>query len=348
MASLDSLPGDQRAVLQLVLQRGRSYDEIAQLLSIDRAAVRERALSGLDALGPETGVVPESRALITDYLLGQLPPRVAENIRDRLAESPAERAWARVVAAELTPLARDSLPEIPSETSRRDAVPEPAGAAEPASTPGAAATPESDAIPQPAAPSQPVSADLSAIGQERPRSRMGGAIVLGIGALVAVIVIVILIIVLSSGGGSSNHSRTAASTSASSATTSTTTSGSTSATAKPVAQVNLVSPTGNKKLTGVAIVVKQGTSTGVVIRAQGVPANTTHNAYAVWLYNSPSDSHILGFVNPGVKANGVLQTAGLLPANAAHYKHLLVSLETTGKPRIPGQIVLQGALTLGG
>ena len=37
MSSLDSLPGDQRAVLQLVLSRGRSYDEIAQLLSIDRA-----------------------------------------------------------------------------------------------------------------------------------------------------------------------------------------------------------------------------------------------------------------------------------------------------------------------
>ena len=44
MATLDSLPADQRAVLQLVLRRGRSYDEIARLLSIDRAAVRERAL----------------------------------------------------------------------------------------------------------------------------------------------------------------------------------------------------------------------------------------------------------------------------------------------------------------
>ena len=87
MASLDSLPADQRAVLQLVLQRGRSYDEIAQLLSIDRAAVRERALSALDALGPQTGVPPERRALITDYLLGQLPPRVAEDTRDRLARS---------------------------------------------------------------------------------------------------------------------------------------------------------------------------------------------------------------------------------------------------------------------
>ena len=61
MASLESLPADQRAVLQLVLQRGRSYDDIATLLSIDRAAVRQRALSALDALGPQTGV-PRSAA----------------------------------------------------------------------------------------------------------------------------------------------------------------------------------------------------------------------------------------------------------------------------------------------
>ena len=80
MASLDSLPPDQRAVLQLVLQRGRSYDDIAQLLSIDRAGVRQRALAAFDALGPQTRVDPARRALLTDYILGQLPPRVAEEV----------------------------------------------------------------------------------------------------------------------------------------------------------------------------------------------------------------------------------------------------------------------------
>ena len=54
----------------MVLQRGRSYDQIAEMLSIDRAAVRQRALQALDALGPHTRVAPERRALITDYLLG--------------------------------------------------------------------------------------------------------------------------------------------------------------------------------------------------------------------------------------------------------------------------------------
>ncbi|HWK18761.1 MAG TPA: sigma factor-like helix-turn-helix DNA-binding protein, partial [Solirubrobacteraceae bacterium] len=105
MATVDSLPPDQRAVLQLVLQRGRSYDDIAELLSIDRAAVRQRALAALDALGPQTRLAPERRALITDYLLGQLPGPVSDDTRNSLAGSAGERAWARVVASELAPLA---------------------------------------------------------------------------------------------------------------------------------------------------------------------------------------------------------------------------------------------------
>src|ERR1700733_12268587 len=118
MASLDNLPPDQRAVLDLVLQRGRSYDDIARLLAIDRAAVRARALAAFDAIGPDTGLAPESRALITDYLLGQLPDKVAEQTRDRLAESPYERAWARVLPSELSPVASKPLPEIPEGTAR--------------------------------------------------------------------------------------------------------------------------------------------------------------------------------------------------------------------------------------
>src|SRR6516165_10681708 len=112
MASIDTLPPDQRAVLDLVLQRGRSYDDIARLLAIDRAAVRARALAAFDELGPDTGIAPESRALISDYLLGQLPERVAKQTSDRLANSPPERAWARVLASELAPMATEPLPEI--------------------------------------------------------------------------------------------------------------------------------------------------------------------------------------------------------------------------------------------
>jgi hypothetical protein len=114
MASLDSLPADQKAVLSLVLQRGQSFDQIAALLFIDRAAVRQRALEGLESLGPDTSVDPLKRGLITDYLLGQLPSAVSDSVYNSLASNPPERAWARVIAAEIAPLAVNALPEIPA------------------------------------------------------------------------------------------------------------------------------------------------------------------------------------------------------------------------------------------
>ncbi len=174
--------------------------------------------------------------------------------------------------------------------------------------------------------------------QPRPSSRRGGALLLGIGSLIVIVAVVIVLI--ASGGSSKTH--------ASRTTTAASTPGRTTSTngTQLIAQVNLVSPTGAKKTAGVAQVIRQGANTGLVIVAQGVPANTSHDAYAVWLYNSPTDSHILGFVNPGVKADGKLQTAGVLPANASHFKQLLVTLETQAKPHGPGKIVLEGALTL--
>jgi hypothetical protein len=114
-----------------------------------------------------------------------------------------------------------------------------------------------------------------------------------------------------------------------------------------IAQINLTPPQTGSKTAGIAEVLKEGANNGIAIVAQNVPPNTTKppNAYAVWLYNSPSDAHILGFVNPGVSKSGRLSTAGGLPANASHYKQLIVTLETQASPKTPGTIILQGALT---
>jgi hypothetical protein len=66
----------------------------------------------------------------------------------------------------------------------------------------------------------------------------------------------------------------------------------------------------------------------------------------VWLYNSPGDAQLLGFVSPGVGKARRLSTVGRLPANASHFKKMLVTLETRANPMTPGQIVLRGSLTL--
>lgn len=56
----DRLPPDQRAVLSLVLERGKSYAEVAALLSLPEATVRGRARAALDALAAEGAVVSDS------------------------------------------------------------------------------------------------------------------------------------------------------------------------------------------------------------------------------------------------------------------------------------------------
>ncbi len=330
MASLESLPADQRAVLQLVLQRHHSYDDIAGLLRIDPAAVRDRAHTAVDALGPQTGVPDEQRILISDYLLGQLSPGQSEEARGRLAESASERAWARVVASQLAPLASGPLPEIPVEGSAAAPVKGPPTPPEGRSTP-----------PEPAAP----------LAGEHPRSRVGGAILLVAGVLVAIGSVIAAVLVLSDGSSSkhsSSASRTAVASTPSTATT-TSTSSTASTSAHVVAQINLNPPDTQSKAAGIADVLRQGTVRGLAIAAQGLTPNAKHppNAYAVWLYNSARDNHILGFVNPGVGSNGRLQTAGALPSNAGRYKQLIVTLETQANPHAPGKVVLEGSLNLG-
>jgi hypothetical protein len=344
MASLEALPPDQRAVIDLVLRRGRSYDDIARLLAIDRAAVRARALAAFEAIGPETGISPESRALITDYLLGQLPERVAEQTRERLAGSPYDRAWARVLASELGQVASNPLPEIPdgSRTSAASAT--------------RTADAERDGAPSAGAPAAVTSRPRGRETRrprlsDRPSSRRGGAIMLGVGVLAVIAVVVVLLSVL--GGGSSKHSSTPAaaagtSTSPSGTTSASSTGTSTSGTtpkAQVVGQSNLNPPDGKGQAKAVAFVVKEGTAYGIVIEAAHVAPNS-HNAYAAWLYNSPTDAYRLGFVSPPVGKSGQLQVGSPLPSNASHYKQLLLSLETQSNPKSPGTIVLQGPFSI--
>jgi hypothetical protein len=352
MASLDSLPADQRAVIQLVLQQGRRYDDIASMLSIDRAGVRQRALDAFDALGPENSIAAPQRALLTDYLLGQLPARVAEQVHDAIADDPAQRAWLRVVAAEVGGLSSAGLPAIPApgaSTPRRTRRTEPA-------------------LPVPAAPAAAPAAESQTRRSRRSgarsgtpdglggSSRRGGAILLGVSAVLTIAVIVVILL-FALGGSSNKPARTASSktTTPTSASTAASTSASTAATTgtatsasgeKFLGQVNLNSPSGVKGRAGVAQVVMAHSTLGLLLVAQGMPANTKRNAYAVWLYNSNSDSHLVGFVDARVGSNGRLETEGQLPSNVAHYKHMLVTLETAQNPKTPGPILLEGSISL--
>ncbi len=310
MATLDDLPADQRAVLSLVLSRGRSYDEIATLLSIDRASVRDRALAALDALGPETDGSRLQRAVVTDYLLGQLPSGLLAQTRDRLTTSPGDRAWAIAVAQQLAPLSAAPLAQIPEA--------------------------EPDHV-------------------KSHSSRRGGAILLAVLGIVVVVGAAVVVISLVAGTSTpAAPARTVTVNALHSTSTASTASQTASTTTTPklrfITQVNLLSPDPTLAHTtaGIAQVLSDGTETGVLVVAQGMPANTRRDAYAVWLTDTAGGSDFLGFVGKPVGSNGKLEADGRLPSNASQYSRLLITLETSAHPKTPGTIVLEGVFKLTG
>ena len=97
---LDALAPDQRAVVQLILQRDRSYAQIAELLKISEDAVRARAHAGLSALAPEVELPADKIAQIADFLLGQQNGKPRQSTRKLLRDDAAARAWAETVRAQ--------------------------------------------------------------------------------------------------------------------------------------------------------------------------------------------------------------------------------------------------------
>jgi transposase len=308
MTSVETLDDTQRAVVQLLLKQGKSYREIADLLGIDADAVRARAHAALDALGPATaGLTASRRAEVADYLLGQQPDDEREATRDHLAESPAARAWARSVAAELRPLAGGDLPDIPEA---RDT------------------TPDED---------EDGGEPLREGGRGR-SSRLGGILLL-VG--VAVVAAVVVILLVSGGGDDSGTTSTSASTSTPSQQQQ-----QPQQQATPVAQINLKPARGYNAVGYALVLAGQGGDQRILrIVGQHLLPSTKSRNYAVWLYSSPTNAKLMGFVDPAVGSDGQFQNDVAVPRSDARYRELVVTAERSN-PKRPGQIVLRGPLTL--
>ena len=127
---LQTLAPDQRAVVQLVLQRERSYGQIAELLSISEDAVRARAHAGLSALAPDVELPADKRAQVADFLLGQQTGKPRQATRRMLRSSNGAREWAEAVRAQLVEVGGASVPELPPKAAAKDKAAEEAPAAE--------------------------------------------------------------------------------------------------------------------------------------------------------------------------------------------------------------------------
>ena len=116
MATFDQLSDEQRAIVELVLQQGKSYEELAQMLDMPEARVRERARDALVDLAPLSarGVEEDWRGQLADYVLGQQDGPEATATRGHLRRSEAARSWTRSLLDSLEQLySNGDLPAIP-------------------------------------------------------------------------------------------------------------------------------------------------------------------------------------------------------------------------------------------
>jgi hypothetical protein len=154
VSGLETLPPDQRAVLQLILAQGRGYADLAATLKLDVFAVRERAHAGAAALaspGAEA-LAPDARGRVVDYLLGQQDAGERIVTFAELGDSPTACRWAQALREQLALIARRELPELPAPPAAANGS-SPHTDAGSALVAAAAAPP---AAPPPSAPSQPV------------------------------------------------------------------------------------------------------------------------------------------------------------------------------------------------
>jgi hypothetical protein len=102
---------DQRALLQLLLEREQTYADIAELLGISEADVRSRARATLEELG---GSDPDADVALTDYLLGQADPIGRADVVRHLQRDSGAHALATSLEAKLRLLAPGAeLPRLP-------------------------------------------------------------------------------------------------------------------------------------------------------------------------------------------------------------------------------------------
>jgi hypothetical protein len=343
MSPLEPLAPDQRAVVALVLQQGRSYDEIAALLGIPVDAVRARAQAGLAALAPGNGLPGEITAPLADYLLGQQPDADAESTRGLLAESAPARAWASDVAARLADVAKTPLPEIPAdEPPRRKRASKRAPAAT-AAAPPPAADASAAAAPPPGPRPRPVreAAGDEGAGPPPASSKLGG--VLLIAAVIAVVGVVLFLVLR---GGDDEEPAASSGTPTATATA--------TPTAQPqVADQITLRATGGGKAKGTMTVYLQGEQLLFALQGENLPPSSDNAAYAVWLTGPGAKARRLGFTDP-VGEDGKLGIQGPsekdladFPKMYASYANVVVSQESTEDAKRPSRIVLTGKLPQG-
>jgi len=323
MATFDQLSAEQRAIIELVLKQGQSYDELSDMLGLSTARVRDLAKQALVRLSPvSAGAVGDDwQDQLADYLLNQQSGPEATATRGHLRRSEAARGWARSVLDSLEQFYDEkNIPTVPEGDARPEREPKP---------------------PRDRGPARPRT-ELSPDAQAAIRQRR----LVGGGVLAALAVLLVLTALPGVGpldltGGDDESSEASDGGGG----------GDTQGTGdQPEGQAQLVGQLpltpveelkGNETAGGDAGIVANGDVLQLVVQAR-LPQNARNEAYEVWLYNSDEDAMSVGA--QVADQQGVFTGAKELPEGYDKYRFIDISREpVTGPAQHSGNSVLRGS-----
>jgi hypothetical protein len=329
------LTDDQRAMLQLLLQRGQSYADIAGLLGLDVEEVRSRARAALTEISGED---PDRDVSLTDYLLGQADPIGRADAARQLQSDAGARDLAERLATQLRVLAPGAdLPELPGADS---------GATKRQQSPTPAPQPSGEVAA--ASPAPRPGGGLAASLTKSQRQVIAG--LLGGGILIVVVVLAVAG-VFSGGDGGDNSSSSSKGQSSNQASN-----------ASGLTRAVLTSQNGSDAQ-GVAVFARVRNTPVLQINVTNLKPSKPGQGYVIWLYSGPSRAFPL--VRQAVRNNGQLRGAAPIPTQLIQalqqglFNSIDVSLASNTQisaalrqarqsqqlPRYAGQSVVRGTIT---
>ena len=320
MATFDQLPAEQRAILELVIQRRQSYDELAGMLGMPAARVRQLARDALAELSPRSAarVDGDWRGQIADYVLNQQTGPEGTATRGHLKRSEPARLWALSLL--------DSLDHLYDE---RDLPVIPEGEAAPLRERDRERPRDRDRDRE-REPSRRERAERPA----RPLSSAAETIVrrrrIAAGAAAAAALLFILLVwpvgLLTGdddvGGGSSGDQ----------------------AEEQPsVLGQLLLRPQSGEEGVGIGLITERDGERSLLVQARGLRPTREGQAYEVWLFNGQDDATSMGAQLTDRQGN--YQGAGRLPENYEDFEFLDISRENVDQNAShSGDSVLRGRL----
>jgi hypothetical protein len=333
------LTDDQRAMLQLLLQRGQSYADIGSLLGLDVEGVQSRARQALTEIG---GQDPDRDVSLTDYLLGQADPIGRADAARQLQADGEARDLAERLVTQLRVLAPGAdLPNLPgadsSSAKRKD-------------TPAPAPQPSDRAADN--APTRRPFGELTSTLSRGQRQAIAG--LFGAGILIVVAVLA-LAGVFDSGGGGDNSSSNSSSGGANTQ--------SASSQGPPHADLK---PQDGSNASGVAVIGRTRNVPAMRVKAFNLQPSAKGENYSIWLYRNnrtalrlsgtrvdksgrllvtlPVPTQILQYIGNGTFTDVDVS----LSSNSALVAEARQARKQKQLPRYTGKSVLRGTIVGGG